>query len=425
MRDVRVVSIEVIQAVLEGTPLNDALDRHREHPRLPEIQFITFGVFRFYDQLQALLALLLNKPLKAKDRDIEVVLLIALFQLQHSRVKPYAIVDESVKLCVSLKKVWAKGVVNASLRRFQREHEALLKDLEQSEEALYSHPEHLIDSIKTAYPDDWQTILSANNAQAPMSLRVNVQQVSRDEYLASLQKTGIEADVCEYSAAGLRLQSAVNVSALPNFSDGAVSVQDEAAQLAAFLLAPKAGEKVLDACAAPGGKACHVWECEPAIELTALDVSEVRLNKVRENCARLKATMQTVCSDIREYHESGFDAVLLDAPCSALGVIRRHPDIKILRSDDDIVSAVALQAEVLDAAWRCLKPGGRLLYATCSILPEENSQQIAAFLARHTDARERPIEASWGQAMTHGRQILPGESAMDGFYYALLLKSAC
>ncbi|PIQ43554.1 MAG: 16S rRNA (cytosine(967)-C(5))-methyltransferase [Gammaproteobacteria bacterium CG11_big_fil_rev_8_21_14_0_20_46_22] len=421
MRDVRAVSIDVIQAVLDGAPLNDALDHHRDHPRLPEIQFITFGVFRFYDQLQALLALLLNKSLKAKDRDIEVVLLIALFQLQHSRVKPYAIVDESVKLCVSLKKVWAKGVVNASLRRFQREHEALLGELVQSEEAFYSHPQYLIDRIKSAYPSDWQAILDANNGQAPMSLRVNTQQASRDSYLASLKNAGIEADVCEHSTAGLRLRSAVNVSALPNFSEGAVSVQDEAAQLAVYILAPKSGEKILDACAAPGGKACHLWEYEPAVRLTALDVSESRLNKVRENCTRLKANMQTVCADLRQYSETGFDAVLLDAPCSALGVIRRHPDIKTLRSEEDIASAVALQAEVLDAAWRCLKSGGRLLYATCSILPEENSEQIAAFLARHADAREQPIDASWGHAMAHGRQILPGESAMDGFYYALLV----
>ncbi|HFE32048.1 MAG TPA: 16S rRNA (cytosine(967)-C(5))-methyltransferase RsmB, partial [Gammaproteobacteria bacterium] len=321
------------------------------------------------------------------------------------------------------------GLVNAVLRNFQRQAEELLAAADASEPGRWAHPQWLIDSVRTAWPDDWQRILTANNERAPMTLRVNVRQQSRDDYLQRLEQAGIDAEATTHSDGGIRLRSPCDVTQLPGFSEGAVSVQDEAAQLAAQLLDVRPGQRVLDVCAAPGGKTAHILERSDDIALLAVDIEARRLQRVTDNLQRLGLQAEVREGDARRpddwWDGRPFERILLDAPCSASGVIRRHPDIKLLRRPGDIETLLELQGEILRAIWPLLAPGGMLLYATCSVLPQENQQRVAAFLAEQPDAEGRPLEADWGRASGIGRQILPGGVAqMDGFYYACLHKRA-
>nr|CAA6829110.1 MAG: Ribosomal RNA small subunit methyltransferase B (EC [uncultured Thiotrichaceae bacterium] len=283
------------------------------------------------------------------------------------------------------------------------------------------------DRLKAAWPDQWESIMAASNTQAPMVLRVNQRMHQRDEYLALLKEAGFKAIAAEHTESGIVLEQAVPVFDLPGFSEGAVSVQDSAAQLAAELLSCEPGNKVLDACSAPGGKACHLLERYDDLKLIALDSSERRLEQVKENLERLKVSASIVTGDASDpkswWGGEKFDRILLDAPCSATGVIRRHPDIKILRKEQDIASLQLEQAAILKAVWKMLKPGGLLLYATCSILPEENELQIKAFLQGAGSAELLEFEQKGSQRLSViGQQILPGDMGMDGFYYALLRK---
>lgn len=390
-------------------------------------QDLCYGVLRWWPRLEAIAALLVSKPLKGRDADIHCVILAALYQLIHTRIPPHAAVDEAVSLTAVLGKPWARGLVNAVLRRFLREREAMLARVDRDEAAALAHPRWLLDRMRRAWPDDWRDIARAGNERPPMCLRVNRRQGGRDEYLRELAAAGLAATAHPHGAEALMLEQPVDVERLPGFSAGRVSVQDAAAQLAAGLLAPRPGERVLDACAAPGGKTAHILELQPGLrELVALDRDAARLERVRENLARpgLEATL--VCADAAApadwWDGHPFDRILLDAPCSGTGVIRRHPDIKRLRRDADIAPLAAQQERLLEATWGILKAGGVLLYSTCSIIPEENDEQIARFLARHPEAAARRPEARWGRALSAGRQILPGEDGMDGFYYACLDK---
>ncbi|HEB95406.1 MAG TPA: 16S rRNA (cytosine(967)-C(5))-methyltransferase RsmB [Sedimenticola thiotaurini] len=391
------------------------------------VKALCYGTARWWPQLEALYRVLVRRPLKSRDRDVKALLLLGLHQLQHMRIAPHAALDRTVAAARVLGKPWAAGLVNGVLRRFQREREALLADLEQDPVARWAHPAWLLQAVQRAWPEQWQAVVEAANRQPPMSLRVNLRRIGRDAFLERLQQQGIDARPIATVPSGLVLDQPLEVERLPGFREGLVSVQDGGAQLAAGLLAPEPGQRVLDACAAPGGKTGHLLESAPdGVEVTAVEIDPARLQRIRENLERLGLTAEVCQGDAARpagpWAQRRYQRILLDVPCSATGVIRRHPDIKLLRRASDIGPLTELQARILDAVWPLLEPGGRLLYATCSLLPEENQQQVESFLRRRPDARERPISADWGHACGSGRQILPGEGGMDGFYYACIEK---
>ncbi len=426
----RLSAVSVLTRVSSDGQSLSSLLPHAFHNLPPErralAQELCYGTLRWWFRLDALLARLLDKPLRAKDADIHCLLLCGLYQLEYMEIPPHAAVSETVAVTAALNKKWAKGLTNAVLRRYQREKEALGKKLSGDPEARYAHPRWLVDTLKQAWPEQWQAILEANNQRPPMTLRSARNHQGREAYLKELQEAGIEASGNPHATDALTLQRPQDVESLPGFAEGRVSVQDAAAQLAASLLGHRAGMRVLDACAAPGGKTGHILEICSDIELTALDIEEKRLERVAENMSRLQLRARLVSGDAANpenwWDGQPFDRILLDAPCSATGVIRRHPDIKLLRRVEDIENLVSLQSTILDAMWPLLKPGGMLVYATCSVLPQENSEQLQRFLDTKADAREKVLPAEWGQASTVGRQILPGQDGMDGFYYACIEK---
>jgi 16S rRNA (cytosine967-C5)-methyltransferase len=390
-------------------------------------QELAFGTARWQPRLALIAAELLHKPWRAADRDVEALLLIGLYQLFYLRMPAHAAISETVSCMDALKKPSLKGLLNAVLRNAQREHEAICARLERDPVLHTAHPRWLQKRLKADWPQDWQAICTANNAHPPLILRVNRLQSSRAAYLQRLQAVGIDAEAGPFSADAVRLLQPCDVQGLPGFAEGHVSVQDEAAQLAAGLLELAPGQRVLDACAAPGGKTCHLLETQPQLaSVLAIDLQQNRLQRVRDNLQRLGLQAELIAADGREraawWDGRSFQRVLLDAPCSATGVIRRHPDIKLTRQAEDIDSLVQLQGELLDALWPTLEVGGILLYATCSVLPQENSENIAAFLARTPDAHELPIAGAFGREQAHGRQLLPQVEGHDGFYYAKLMK---
>lgn len=423
----------MVDAVLrEGRSLTAALEplgtsEHAGRGDAALIQEMVYGSLRWALQLEAQLRAFLKKPLKKKDGDIHALLLVGLYQLTYMHVATHAAVTETVAAAAALDKPWAKDLINAVLRSFLRMPVEARALLTQAPELLYSHPTWLLAQLRAAWPDQWQAICAANNARPPMSLRVNLQKIARTEYLAALQQRGMQAQPVVDTECGLTLTQPVAVTALPGFHAGQVSVQDGAAQLAAVLLDAQPGHHVLDACAAPGGKACHILERTPDVKLVALDHDASRLERVHQNLLRLGLNAQVVCGDAATpdlwWQEQQFDRILLDAPCSATGVIRRHPDIKHHRTEQDLAELVRTQARILDGLWPLLVPGGKLLYVTCSILPQENEHQIRALRARHRDMAVVPLDLPWARATDSGCQVLPGEQGMDGFYYACLRKN--
>jgi 16S rRNA (cytosine967-C5)-methyltransferase len=430
-----IAAIIIEQVSGQGRSLSQALESFPDGTKSQHslVQEMCYGVFRDYYRLQNILNGLLKKPLKSKDGDVRALLLVGLYQLHAMRVPDHAGVSETVAATQELKKDWARGLVNGILRRFLREKDQRIEASEQTEEARWSHPQWLVDQIRSAWPALWQSVLEQNNQRPPMTLRVNLSQISRDDYLADLETSGIIAIASPQTPSAIYLAQPCDVGQLPGFYEGRVSVQDEAAQLAAGLLELDNEQRVLDVCAAPGGKSGHILEMAN-VELVAIDVDPKRLEKVKQNLDRLCKKASLLVGDARHpeswYDGHQFDRILLDAPCSATGVIRRHPDIKVLRRAEDIQSLVELQAEILETVWPLLKPGGMLVYATCSVLPCENSEQLAAFVEKKTDASSLDLRASWGRPAGIGRQILPGDGSsdngiirgMDGFYYACLKK---
>ncbi len=417
----------VYQVLVHGRSLSDCLPetltRVRELRDQSFLQAMCYGVCRWYYRLDALAHLLLEKPLKLKDQDIHCLILVGLYQLTEMRVPAHAVLDETVSAAQAFKKPWAKGLVNAVLRSYQRSASELNEKMLQSLVTLYMHPQWIIDQVQKNWLLDWQDILTANNQRPPFALRVNQKQITRERYLEKLTANNMKARIIPETQAGILLEQPVDVQDLPGFLIGEVSVQDGAAQLAAELLELKAGQRVLDMCAAPGGKTAHILELQPDVELVAVDRDEKRLQDVRNNLARLQLLATCISADAggKEWSDGQlFDRILLDAPCSASGVIRRHPDIKILRRATDIAKLVHEQTRLLNAAWGLLKPGGLLVYATCSIFPEENVAVLQAFLTSHPDATEEMIRMDWGKSCAVGRQILPGMHDMDGFYFARL-----
>ena len=425
----RAAAALAVASVLSGKSLNQALPPwlSKVDPRdRGLLQQLCYGTLRQLPRLEALLQQLLSKPLRDKDRDVQALLLVGLYQLEATRVPDHAAVSATVEAVRELKKPWAKGLANAVLRRFLREREELALNL--GDAARAAHPQWLYNKLQKQWPDSAQGIYDAANGQPPMTLRVNRGKVTRDAYLRKLETAGIDARCGSIAQQAIVLQQAVEVEELPAFESGAASVQDEAAQMAALLLAPRAGERVLDACSAPGGKACHILELQPELgELVAMDIDDVRLQRVEDNLQRLGLAATVLAGDAGKPPASleaeSFDAILVDAPCSAIGVIRRHPDVKVLRRESDIPQFAAQQLEILQGLWPLVKPGGRLLYATCSILQEENSRVVAKFLAQRDDATLEVSEWCWGEACSHGRQLLPSVHGPDGLFYAMLTKS--
>lgn len=384
------------------------------------IQNVCFGTLRFLGLIDALLQALLDKPLQ--DEKLRCLLRVALYQLEHTRAAPHAVVDHAVRACEQMHLAAAKGLTNAVLRNFLRRRAQLLARARRTEPGRYSHPQWWIDKLRGQYPEQYAAILEANNLHPPMTLRVNCRRVATADYLALLAKSGIAAS--RLGAAAVQLAKPMSVERIPGFSEGMVSVQDAAAQQAAPLLAAENGMRALDACAAPGGKAAHILELAD-VKLVALDNDAARLERVRANFARLKLPGHAICGDAGEprtwWDGIPFDRILADVPCSASGVVRRHPDIKWLRRPADIAQFAQRQERILEALWRLLASGGKLLYATCSVFHEENQLQITRFMERHRDAQSLILPGAETHLKQAAGQILPDERH-DGFFYALLQK---
>lgn len=424
----RAVAAQILLQVLDqGKSLSTLLPEANAqlNPKdVPLVQEITFGVCRVLPRLEQILKGLLDKPLKGKTRLVHCLLLVGLYQLLYMRVPAHAAVDEVVNATKSLKLDNFRSLTNAVLRRFLREQEAILAKVDKHWQTL--HPEWLVNKLKKAYPH-WREIVEANNQRPPMWLRANAQHIKAQDYrvlLGDLANDEANSTACVPDCAIL-LARPVAVNQLPYFEQGWATVQDAHAQWSAELLGGQNGELILDACAAPGGKTTHILEKAPQAKVMALDIEDSRLKRVCENLARLGQTAEVICGDAsqpEQWLEDGvqFDRILLDAPCSATGVIRRHPDIKWLRKEEDIAALAQLQGEILAALWARLKPNGVLLYATCSVLPEENREQIERFVATHSDAQ-------WAEMDFHGektacKQFFPQPLGGDGFFYAKLIK---
>ncbi|BDX01300.1 ribosomal RNA small subunit methyltransferase B [Marinomonas pontica] len=435
----RQVAIEVITNILlQQGSLSTQLARHQtsvasEH--IPLLKELCFGVCRQYPKLNSIALHLLAHPFEEKDTDLYATLLLGLYQLSYMNTPDHAAVNESVEACRLLKKDWATKLMNAVLRRYQREADEIIESLESTPSVEYNQPKWLLKRFNKHWPEQFEGIVDASNTHPPMCIRVNESRVSRETYQSQLQELGIKSTAGEFSPSALYLKNAVRVGELPNFEEGFASVQDEAAQLSAHILAPKTGEKLLDACAAPGGKTGHLLEQAHPLDLTAVELEPWRMEKIESNIARLGYQANLICADAGDitswWNGEPFDKILLDVPCSATGVIRRNPDIKINRKPADINELVEIQRDILQNVWKTLKPGGHMLYATCSLMPEENEQQIRHFLAQQDDANEVPLNSlapeltlEWGMEVSHGRQLFPMVEAHDGFYYCLLQKTA-
>lgn len=410
--------------------LPSALSKIEDRRDRAFVQNLAFGTLRWQHRLQTIAKQLLQKPLKEKDQDVNQLILIGLYQILYMDTPEHAAVSETVKLTQKIKKPWAKALINGVLRNFLRDIETLCEKADQNPVAKYSHPQWLIEALKKNYPDHWQTICQANNQPAPTTLRINCLQNSVENYLETLSEIGMEADKHPVCASAIELRQSTDITQLPDFEKGAFSIQDAAAQQAAHLLAPKPNEKVLDACAAPGGKTTHLLEIsDNQADILALEIEEERIDRLEENLQRLQLEAEIRVGDASQpsdwWDGELFDKILLDAPCSATGIIRRHPDIKWHRKPQDIKELVQRQAQILQQLWKTLKPGGQLLYATCSVLPQENTLQVSEFIAKTADAFEIPLNVDWGiQPNGAGRQILPGDANMDGFFYCLIEKRA-
>lgn len=432
--NIRALAAKVLNQVVEqGVSLSVALPTAQQDLNPKDkalLQVLCYGVLRTLPRLDFFCRSLMQKPLKGKQRAMHFLILVGFYQLLYTRIPSHAAVGETVNGAKALKKPALKGMVNGVLRSFLREQETLIEQADKEETLVYCHPGWLVKRLQAAYGNELAAkIMFENNQQAPMWLRVNARYHDRDGYLSLLNEVelnGVSAVDAENSNA-VRLDKATDVYKLPGFTDGWVSVQDGAAQLAAHYLDAQPNDLVLDACAAPGGKTVHTLELQPEIkQMVAVDADDKRLLRVQENLERLNLSATVIHGDASKpdswWNGPQFDRILCDAPCSATGVIRRHPDIRWLRRDSDINDLALLQKNILHALWEKLKPGGILLYATCSVLPDENELQVQAFLQSRSDATLIPLSDQY-TSVEHGRQLLPNEDGMDGFYYAKLQKS--
>ena len=390
-------------------------------------QELCYGSMRHYPQLEAIFNLLVIKPLKPKDQDIKALILIGLYQLYKLRVADHAAISETVDVCKQLKKPWACALVNACLRNFQRRSEEILEQCSRQNSFKFNHPHWFIEKLKHNWPDHWEVILKANDGHPPLTLRANTDKVSRETLIKKLTDLGHSSKKTKYSEFGLVLDEPTDITKIEGFNDGLFSVQDEAAQLAALLINGEAGQRILDACSAPGGKLMHLLEINDntKTEIQGIELEQHRAARIHENLIRLGFKCDLHVADATQktwWDGKHFDKILLDAPCSATGVIRRNPDIKILRKAEDILRVSALQKEIIANLWDMLAIDGHLVYATCSIFPQENEKLIAYFIKNNPNAEHIKIEATWGLEREYGRQLFPCASGHDGFYYAVLKK---
>ena len=417
----RAAAARLVAEVLERrVPADDLLPAAGVAPRdRPLLSALAFGALRWHYRLEWQARRLLERPLPSNRAALAALLRVGLLQLQELRTPEHAAVSATVDAAALVGARNARGLVNAVLRRYLRERAALAQAALDEPEARFAHPQWLIDAVRADYPREWPAILDANNAAPPMWLRVNLSRTTRAAYLDALAAAGLAAAPAPEVESAVRLVEPVAVDALPGFAAGEVSVQDVAAQRAAPLLALAAGQRVLDACAAPGGKTGHMLEATGGrAEVWAVDRDAARLARVRENLERLGLAAKLIAGDATApeawWDGTPFERILIDAPCSATGVIRRHPDIKVLRRPRDVAAATALQGQLLRALWPLLAPGGLLVYATCSVLKCENEGQIAAFRASNPEIDPAEAVASL--------QLVPKEAGGDGFYYAVLRK---
>ena len=420
------LAAKIVRRVLAGNPLPSVLAAAQLAPdERPLVHELSSGSLRFLGQVRAIVRALAERPLT--DGSVEALLWIALYQLIHTAAPEHAVVDAAVRATARLKRTSAKGLTNAILRSFLRRREQLLAQIATEPEARFSYPRWWIDRVFREYPQRAIEVLDAGNMRPVVTLRINRRRIAPDDYLAALRAQGIQARAV--GDAGVLLCQPMVVSDLPGYNAGWFSVQDAAAQLAAPLLAPRDGMRVLDACAAPGGKTTHLAELA-TLDLLALDVDPARIARLRENLARLGLVATVAIGDAGEpdawWDGTTFDRILADVPCTASGIVRRHPDGKWLRREADVAGFVHQQQRLLDGLWPCLKRGGMLLYSTCSIFRAENDDQITAFLGRHSDALRIRLTLPAEYEAIDG-QLLPAAPGAahnhDGFFYALLQKS--
>ena len=440
---VRVAAARVLARVLyDRRPLDDALDDALNETAnktstvqtitipaqdRPLLQELCYGVLRWQPRLAAVIAYLSDRPVAALDPTARVLILLGLYQLKHTRIPDHAAIDATVESTAALKNPRYKGFINAVLRQYQRRRDECDAALDNAAglAARYAHPKWILRRLQQDWPDDWQAIAHANNARAPLTLRIDTATVARADYLARLAAKSIAAAAHPVCDTAVTLARPTDVESLPGFAQGIVSAQDAAAQLAAPLVRAESHDRVLDACAAPGGKTAQILQQSRPAEVVALDSNKKRLALLRQTLKRVRREAKIIHADAaappKWWDGRPFESILLDAPCTASGVIRRHPDIKHLRTPAALKRATALQEKILAALWQTLKPGGRMVYVTCSVFAQENEDQISRFLSRHADACLAPPPGDWGRGVV-GRQILPGEADMDGFYFAVLVK---
>ena len=422
-------AVNLLAGVLHhGKPLifrdqrNAASHNTQKRDPTPLCKQICYGVLRDYYRLTFYRDSLVTRKLPSKQADLEILLLCGIYSICSLKRPAHTSVNATVQTTRHLNKAWASGFINGVLRNFIRRRNDLEKHANESTESRWNHPDWLQRSLRSAWPDDADNIMVANNEPAPMTLRINLQKTDITSYQQQLMSSGLESTPIAGAPSALQLHTAVSVDRLPGFSEGFASVQDEASQLVAPLLSLEPGDKVLDACAAPGGKTCHLLEIEPEIRLQAVDVDPERIRYLDDNLKRLGLSCDTVSENFLDYEKGLFNKILLDVPCSATGIIRRHPDIKLLRNSADIDKLSDIQTELLNHAWKHLETGGLLIYSTCSVLPQENEQLVYQFVQSRKDVSVLPVDTVRGNALKTGRQLFPQLQGHDGFYLACLRK---
>ncbi|GAB2578453.1 16S rRNA (cytosine(967)-C(5))-methyltransferase RsmB [Nitrincola alkalisediminis] len=435
MKNVREAAAIVISHLIQqqgslSTLLSDQFEAIPERDKAL-LQQLCYGTARDYYRLYALAGQFLKQPCDQTDTDVLALVLLGLYQLRDMRIPAHAAISETVSAISALGKPWAKGLINAILRRYQREGADIEKTLALNDASYqFNHPTWMIEKLRHNWPEHWQSLLQNNDVKGPLCLRINALRSSMDQWDAQAQAHSIAYQSGRFSEHAIYLEEATDVHLIPGFDEGLLSIQDEAAQLASPLLMLAPGQRVLDACAAPGGKLCHLLESEAELsDVIALELNEGRIDRIYQNLERLG--LQTRCqvlqadaSSLDWWDGQLFDRILLDTPCSGTGVIRRNPDIKILRQNENILHLAKLQLDILENLWQVLKVDGVLVYATCSVFPQENERIIERFCKLHSDAHHDPIEAEWGIERPYGRQLFPQTAGHDGFFYARLIKKA-